>query len=167
MDCVLFRHGIAADREMWTGTDAERPLTSRGIEKTRRAAAGLRRLEIEPTHILASPLTRAAQTAELLQEALRFRNAIQLCDELLPDAPPDKLLVLLSALPFDSSVVCIGHEPHLGEAAGILLFGRPVAGLSLKKAGACMIRFDGAPRAGQGELNWWVTPAQLRSLRKP
>ena len=30
MDCVLFRHGIAAERDEWEGPDADRPLTERG-----------------------------------------------------------------------------------------------------------------------------------------
>ena len=79
---------------------------------------------------------------------------------------PDKLLVLLGSLPPDACVVCVGHEPHLGEAAGVMLLGRPVSGLSLKKAGACLIAFDGTPRAGQGALHWWLTPSLLRGLRK-
>lgn len=166
MDCLLFRHGIAADREAWDGPDADRPLVPRGIEKTRKAAGGLRRLDVMPDLVLSSPYTRAIETAKLVQDALRFRGDLRICDELLPEAPPDKLLVLLGSLPPDAFVVSVGHEPHLGEVAGMMLLGRPVAGLSLKKAGACLIAFDGAPRAGQGALHWWLTPALLRDLRK-
>lgn len=166
MDCLLFRHGIAADREEWTGSEADRPLTPKGVQRTRQAAAGLRRLDIIPTVIFSSPLTRAIETAKLAQEALRSRLEIQVCDELLPDVPPDKLFPLLNNLPKDACVVCVGHEPHLGEAAGVMVCGRPVPGLSLKKAGACFIHFDAQPKAGEGTLLWWLTPAQLRSLRK-
>lgn len=166
MDCLLFRHGIAAERGAWEGPDADRPLVPRGIEKTRKAAAGLRRLDVTPDVILSSPFTRAVETAGLLKDALRFTGDLRICDELVPEAPPDKLLVLLGSLSPDAFVLCVGHEPHLGEAAGVMLLGRPVAGLSLKKAGACLIAFDGAPRAGQGALHWWLTPALLRDLRK-
>lgn len=166
MDCILFRHGVAADREAWDGPDADRPLVPRGIEKTRKAAGGLRRLEVMPDLMLSSPYTRAIETAKLVQEALRFKGDIRISDELVPEAPPDKLLVLLGSLPPDTCVLCVGHEPHLGEVSGVMLLGRPVAGLSLKKAGSCLIAFDGAPRAGQGALNWWLTPALLRDLRK-
>lgn len=166
MDCLLFRHGLAADRDAWDGPDAERPLVPRGIEKTRKAAAGLRRLDVVPDVLLSSPYRRARETAALLQEALRLKGDLRICDELVPDAPPDKLLGLLAALPPDAVVACVGHEPHLGEAAAVMLFGKAVAGLALKKAGACLIAFDGAPKAGQGALEWWVTPSLLRSLRK-
>ena len=166
MDCILFRHGIAADRDAWDGPDADRPLVPRGIEKTRKAAEGLRRLEAMPDLILSSPYTRAVETAKLVQNVLRYKGDIRLCDELVPEAPPEKLLVLLGSLPADAVVACVGHEPHLGEAAGVMLFSKPVAGLSLKKAGACLIAFDGLPRAGQGALHWWLTPSLLRDLRK-
>lgn len=166
MDCLLFRHGIAVDREKWDGLEAQRPLTSKGAEKTREAAAGLLRLSVFPTHVLSSPFVRALETAKLVRDVLRVRGEIQVCDELLPDAPPDKLFPILGSLPPDACVVCVGHEPHLGEAAGVMLFGKPVAGLSLKKAGACCITFESAPKAGQGVLRWWMTPSQLRSLRK-
>ncbi len=166
MDCILFRHGIAVDREDWEGSEPERPLTTKGVERTEKAAAGLRRLAVIPTHILSSPFTRAHQTAKIVREQLHARAEVQLCDELLPDAPPDKVFPLLGSLPNDACVICVGHEPHLGEAAGMMVFGRPAVGLSLKKAGACLISYDAVPRAGYGALSWWLTPAQLRGFRK-
>jgi phosphohistidine phosphatase len=166
MDCLLFRHGIAIDPEDWEGEEALRPLTPKGIEKAREAVAGLRRLDLVPTHILSSPFKRAIDTAKLLSEQFKAHLEVQVCDELLPDAPSDKLLPLLASLPDDACVACVGHEPQLGEAAGVMLFGRPVAGLSLKKAGACCIGFERPPKAGGGFLKWWMTPAQLRKLAK-
>ncbi|MEW6545234.1 MAG: histidine phosphatase family protein [Nitrospirota bacterium] len=166
MDCLLFRHGLAVDREEWKGPEPERPLTARGIEKTRQAVRGLVKLGITPTHLLASPFVRALETARLIREVSRARVELQACEELVPDAPPDKLLPLLANLPEDACVICVGHEPHLGEAAGVMLFGKPVGGLSLKKAGACCVRFERGPKIGQGLLRWWLTPSQLRELGK-
>ena len=166
MDCVLFRHGIAVGREVWDGPEPERPLTPKGTEKTRQAAAGLVRVVNTPTHLLSSPFARAMETAKVIRDEFRLRTEIQVCDELTPDSPPDKLFAVLAGFPQDACVVCVGHEPHLGEAAGIMLFAKPTTGLSLKKAGACCIEFEKFPRGGQGALRWWLTPAQLRSLRK-
>lgn len=166
MDCILFRHGIAVDRDEWTGDDSERPLTRDGVEKTRQAAAGLLRLGIVPTHVLSSPLARALETAQIIVEGFRAGPHVQRCDGLVPDAPPEELIAALSELPQDSCVICVGHEPHLGKAAGVMVAGKPAAGLSLKKAGACCIRFEDVPKAGAGSLRWWLTPAVLRLLRK-
>lgn len=164
MECILFRHGIAAERDEWKGPEAQRPLTAKGAERTAEAAAGLDCLGVKPTHVLSSPLTRAVETAKILVEKLPGRPEIRICDELVPDAPPDKLFPVLAALPEDACVLCVGHEPHLGEAAGVMLFGQATPGLTLKKAGACCIRFEEAPRGKQGLLRWWLTPWQLRYL---
>jgi phosphohistidine phosphatase len=166
MDCLLFRHGIAMDREDWDGPEAQRPLTSKGVEKTREVVAGLLTLGIIPTHVFSSPFTRALETARIVRDTSRLRGEVQIVDELLPDAPPDKLFPILGSLPEHSRIVCVGHEPHLGEAAGVMVFGKPAGGLSLKKAGVCCVRFEHAPRPGQGMLRWWLTPSQLRRLRR-
>ncbi|MGQ0811933.1 MAG: SixA phosphatase family protein [Nitrospiraceae bacterium] len=166
MECILFRHGIAIDRVEWTGEEPDRPLSEKGAAKTKQGVGGLLRLDIAPTHILSSPLTRAQDTAKILQESLQARVPIRLCDELVPDAHPDKLVSLLHTLPPEACVVCVGHEPHLGDVAGLMLFGKSAPGLSLKKAGACSIYFEDSPKAAEGVLHWWLTPGQLRSLRK-
>jgi phosphohistidine phosphatase len=165
MDCLLIRHGIAIDRAAWDAPDEERPLTPKGAEKTRRAALGLRRLGLKPTHLLSSPLVRAVETAKILQTAFRLKeDDLQPRKELLPEAPWDRLLHLLVSLPPAACVLCVGHEPHLSRTAGGLLFGASSGGLMLKKAGACCIRFEGVPKAGEGLLRWWLMPSQLRAL---
>lgn len=167
MDCILFRHGIAAERDDWKGPDAQRPLTAKGAEKTAEAAAGLASLGVKPTHLFASPYVRAVETAKLLRETLAERLELRLCDELVPEAPPDKLFPLLASLPEDACVICVGHEPHLGDTAGVMLAGQALPGLALKKAGACCIRFEDPPGSGRGLLRWWLTPWQLRHCAKP
>ncbi len=164
MDCLLFRHGIAVERDEWDGEGAARPLTPKGAAKVREAAAGLGALEVIPSVLLASPLIRAVETAKLIREVLRLKPEVKLCDELRPEWPPDKLLALLASFPETACVLCVGHEPQLGEAAGLMLCGKVTPGLSFKKAGACCVRFDGAPEAGRGTLAWWMGPGPLRKL---
>lgn len=165
MDCILFRHGIAVAVDEWEGVESDRPLTEKGGRRARQAGEGLVELEVKPTHLLSSPFLRAHETAKLLQDLFRPRLTIRLADELLPESPPDKMFPLLASLPPDACVICVGHEPHLGDTAGCMLFGKPSAGLSLKKAGACLIRFTEAPKPGRGVLEWWLSAGQLRRLR--
>jgi phosphohistidine phosphatase len=164
MDCILFRHGIAVDRDAWNGEEEERPLTPKGVEKTRQAAAGLLHLDVAPTAILVSRLVRALETAKLIRDTFHL-GGIQQCPELLPDAPPEKLFGVLRSLPPETCVICVGHEPHLGWTAGVMLFGKPVSGMKFKKAGAACIRFEEEPRPGAGLLRWWMGAAHLRMLR--
>ncbi len=164
MHCLLLRHGIAVSPCEWKGTDLTRPLTREGIEKTNKAVDGLRTLGIQPTHMLSSPLTRTQETARIAHSRLGIATDIQLCPELVYDQPPSLLLPLLHQLPVHAYVMCVGHEPHLGQTAALMLAGTACPGLSLKKAGAVLISFTGEARPGQGCLEWWIPPAQLRLL---
>jgi phosphohistidine phosphatase len=166
MDCVLIRHGIAVERDEWEGQDADRPLTERGAKRVAQVAAGLRWLGVEPAHILSSPCVRAVETARILQVAFTDRPAIRLADELLSDAAPEQLLTLLHELPAESCVLCVGHEPHLGSAASVMLTGKPSNAFPFKKAGACLIEMPVPVKPGRGTLRWWMGPAQLRELSK-
>ncbi|MEK7764249.1 MAG: histidine phosphatase family protein [Nitrospirota bacterium] len=164
MDCILLRHGIAVERDEWEGLEADRPLTERGAKRVVQVAAGLNRLGVKPTHVLSSPLIRAIETAKIVHRSLRVRSAIQIVDELLPDAPPDRFLSILHNLPPDASVLCIGHEPQLGMAASVLLSGRATTSFPLKKAGACLIELSLQAKPDRGVLRWWLTPRQLREM---
>jgi phosphohistidine phosphatase len=166
MDCILFRHGIAVEPQEWDGPEARRPLTAKGAEKVREAAEGLIRLDIQPTHVVSSPFLRTGQTAEILREVLRFSPEMIRWNELLSDAPPHLLFERLGKLPKDACVLCVGHEPHLSAAAGLMIAGGLVSGRVFKKGGACSIRFEGTVKPGEGLLRWWLMPMQLRALGK-
>ena len=164
MDCLLLRHGIAVERDEWEGPDTDRPLTEKGKQRMREVAAGLNRLEVQPTHVLSSPLIRAIETAKIAHRSLRVRSAVHIVDELLPDAPPDRLLSILHDLPPESCVLCVGHEPHLGMAASVMLTGKPSTAFPFKKAGVCLIELSIPAKPGRGVLRWWLTPGQLRAM---
>lgn len=166
MDCILIRHGIAAEREEWEGPDADRPLTERGTKRTAQVAAGLKWLDVQPTHVFSSPFVRAMETAEILHASLAVKSKIQRVEELLPDAPPEQLLSLFRDLPADACVLCVGHEPHLGLAASAMLVGKPSTSFQFKKAGGCLIELPTPPKVSRGVLRWWMEPGQLRALGK-
>lgn len=166
MDCVLLRHGIAVERGEWEGPDADRPLTERGAKRVAQVAAGLKRLDVQPTHVLSSSLIRAIETAKIAHRLLRVHSAVRIVDELLPDAPPSRLLSILHDFPPESCVLCVGHEPQLGMAASVFLSGRASASFPLKKAGACLIELSIPAKPGRGVLRWWLTPSQLWAMGK-
>ena len=164
MDCLLLRHGIAVERDEWEGPEADRPLTERGATRVGQVAVGLKRLDVQPTHVLSSPLIRAIETAKIVHRSLRVRSAVQIVDALLPDASPDRLLSILHDLPPESCVLCVGHEPQLGVAASVMLAGKSSTAFPFKKAGACLIELSIPAKPGRGILRWWLTPAQLRDI---
>lgn len=167
MIVVLFRHGPAGRRDAsrWPD-DGLRPLTARGIERTKEAGRGLARLLDDISCVVTSPLTRAAQTADILQDELEPERALEVLDGLSPGGSWRPVLKRLEACGPNDVVVLVGHEPDLGKIGGMLLFGAPATGLPLKKAGACVIHFVGRPQAGEGRLDAFLPPRVLRALAR-
>jgi phosphohistidine phosphatase len=166
MECVLIRHGIAVERDEWEGTDENRPLTERGKKRVRQAAAGLVALGCKPTHLFTSPFVRAYDTARLLRAAVCPNVKVDTREELAVGAKPEQLVSILHALPSDSVVLCVGHEPFLGEVVSLFLCGKMLPNFPFKKAGAACIEAEGTVKAGQCRLCWSFPPMQLRVLGK-
>lgn len=166
MRLILFRHGPAgeADATKWPD-DRLRPLTPRGMRRTREAARGLARLEPGVTLIVSSPLERAVQTAAILRDVLEIEAPVVEQPELAVGGAIRELLKALPEGTEGEAIVLVGHEPHLGKLAGTLLFGAP-AHMPIKKAGACAVQFDGPPQSGAGQLAWFLPPRALRRLKR-
>jgi phosphohistidine phosphatase len=165
MELLIVRHGIAFERnaKRWPD-DRERPLSPRGVLRTRQAAAGLRRLVPRPGRVLTSPLERAKQTAAILTQYAAWPRA-SLCGELEPGALSEALLALLSHAR-EARLALVGHEPDLGRLIASCLPGEPRdAAFGLRKMGIALLDFPGAVRAGRGALCWLVPPKMLRAAR--
>jgi phosphohistidine phosphatase len=163
MDVMIVRHAIAVDREeaaVLDMADRDRPLTKKGRSRARRAFKSLSRRTPQVLSLFSSPLLRAVETAELLSEA--YDVDYEETPALLPEAAPEELATLLAEDAGVSPVAVVGHEPHLSQWVGWALAGKPRSLVELRKAGACLVRFDDAPRAGQGRLVWLSPPSLLR-----
>jgi phosphohistidine phosphatase len=162
MILYLIRHGIAVDRtDPKCPPEPERPLTARGVQKTRSAALGLGALGAKPEVLITSPFVRAAQTAEIFAEALGFSlDKIRVNDSLKPAGNPSEIVKEISHLRA-KEVACFGHAPHLDLTIAHLA-GARAPFTELKKAGvAC---FEHVSSHGGWELRWILTPKVLRDL---
>lgn len=145
MELILWRHADAHD-----GTpDAERKLTAKGKRQARRVAKWLRKRLPKDARILASPAVRAQRTARELSRRFETVAAIGLsarADGLLKAAGwPDA---------GEATVVVVGHQPTLGEAAALALTGR-AAPWSLQKGALIWIK---SPDGNGATLLAAVTP---------
>src|SRR5215470_8731961 len=150
MILYIVRHGIAVDStDPSSPPDSERPLTARGVKKTRLAALGLAKFDIKPESIITSPLVRAVQTAEIFAEALGYPpSKIRSSEHLKPAADPAEFLKEVSRIKAKEAI-CFGHAPHLDTMISQLAGSRGVF-TSLKKAGvAC---FERGVSQGRWEL---------------
>ncbi|CAA9556180.1 MAG: hypothetical protein AVDCRST_MAG88-1127 [uncultured Thermomicrobiales bacterium] len=172
MQLYLLRHGDAADRV--TGgyeRDEDRPLTEKGREEARRAAAALANLGVAVDLLLTSPLLRASQTATLAAERLRPRRGPERSAAFAPGRRPEETLDALRSYEGEDTepdaprrVVLVGHMPDLGNLAGWLVWGRGDLTVTLRTGGLCRIDLPGRPGAARGELRWLLPPALLRRL---
>ncbi|MBL8037498.1 MAG: histidine phosphatase family protein [Nitrospira sp.] len=167
MECILFRHGIAIEPDEWTGTEEDRPLTDQGKRRTRQAAQGIVLLGCQPTYLFTSPFVRAYDTARIVRMAVCPTLELETRNELTVGTKPDQLMALLRTLPSDAVVLCVGHEPLLGEVASLLLCGKVLPNFPLKKAGAASLELTNGVKPGQARLRWWLRPGQLRAIGKP
>ncbi len=166
MDCILVRHGIAVEPDDWEGAEENRPLTEKGKRRARQAAEGLAALDCRPTHLFTSPFVRAYDTARLLRAVVCPTLKVETREELAVGAKPEQLVGLFRTLPSDAMVVCVGHEPQLGEVVSLLICGKVFPNFPLKKAGAACVESEGGISPGQGRLCWWLQPMQLRAIGK-
>jgi len=159
----IVRHAIAEDFSS-SGRDEDRALTAEGRKKMRRAARGLASLGVSPAHLLASPLVRAQQTAEIVVEAFP-RLRIETCDLLAPGVDERALTRLLNGSYASGDVMLVGHEPDLGELLSFWLTGSRGGVETRFKKGACAcIASSTLPPVGKAVLEWLLTAGQLGSL---
>lgn len=128
MNVFVLRHGAAVSRIPAGGRDADRPLSEPGRDLLRAALAGWVRLLPPADLILASPLLRARQSAELLQAAFAGKPPIRIDPHLVPEA---NLEILLGEFPDAESFVLVTHMPLAGELLGRLVAGTSRASVSL------------------------------------
>ena len=159
----LVRHGVAVDpADPECPADPERPLTRKGIEKTRAAMLGLRAQGIAPDVFISSPLLRAVQTAAIAAEILRYPlDKIRRADCLKPDAGPAELWKELASVKA-KEVICFGHAPNLDLVIASALGARSLV-TSLKKAGVACVELD-LVAPPKGRLAWLLPPKILRLL---
>jgi phosphohistidine phosphatase len=148
----FLRHGDAGAPAAGMADD-ERELTDAGIAALRAAAPLWRRLNLRPDVVLASPLRRARQTAELLCEAIGGEPVTD--DVLRPGAGWPDLARAMARHPDARRVLFVGHEPDLGSAI-VELSG--AASVRMRKGSLACLEFYGTPEPGGAEIAWLIDP---------
>ncbi|MFN9923115.1 MAG: phosphohistidine phosphatase SixA [Cyanobacteriota bacterium] len=165
-ELLLLRHGIAEDLDPERG-DASRPLSPRGRARTRAVLQRLRALELTADRLLASPLVRARQTAEIAVEE-GLAPVLELAEPLAPGGDPLPLLSLWAGAGHSPEpeaprrrLLLVGHEPDLGRLAARLI-GAPPQAIALRKAGLALLRLPQGPlQEGTASLLLLLPPKVL------
>jgi len=124
MDLILWRHAEAEEG----ANDLARELTPKGHKQAARVAEWLLQRLPSRFALISSPAARAQQTAQALGIPLKTAK------EIAPGAPVSAILKAAGWPDHKGTVVLVGHQPDLGQAAAFLVCGSQ-GGVSIKKGG--------------------------------
>jgi phosphohistidine phosphatase len=154
---LLIRHAEAANRDQdrWPD-DTTRPLVGKGRKRHRRMARRLRRRGLVPRLLLASPLLRAWETAEITAEETGSPPPVS-CEALAGPPQLERIATAIGRRDDDAVVGLVGHEPWLGELASLLLVGDGRLAVDFPKSGVLGLRLERVA-AGAGTLDFFMRP---------
>jgi phosphohistidine phosphatase len=117
MQLYLVQHGLAKPKEQ----DPARSLSAVGREEVERVARAAAAAGVRPVSILHSGKTRAQETAAGFAEHLEPAAGVQAIEGLDPLDPPQVARERVEQA--DEDLMLVGHLPHLGRLAALLLAG--------------------------------------------
>ena len=169
MQLLVVRHADAGDKREFaqqTGKpDDQRPLSTKGHQQMVAVADALVKIVPECTRVVSSPYVRATQTAGYVRAAYGIEKEIT-TEMLEPDVSPEQTAEWLRDNPARGVTAIVGHEPHLSTFVTWLLAGSRDSRVNMRKAGACLLRLDDKVRAGESELQWFLSPDQLAAIAR-
>ena len=165
MMLYLMRHAEAV--ELGTAgitRDADRPLTDKGRRQAKRMGILLKRLDVKIDRILASPLVRARETAELVIATAHLNTKPLPVEALKPSGRDDAMWDAVR----DSggeAVLVIGHLPSIASLAGSLLGSLSEQPLWFHKSSLAALYCEArANRKPSFRLEWMASPAMAKRL---
>lgn len=150
----FMRHGDAGDKRAWQGSDAERPLSELGVERTKAAAVHFARTGFRPTRIITSPLVRATQTAAIVADVLEVQDIVEVDERLAPGFDVAVFRRILKEHPGQDRLFLVGHEPSLSAVIQDVMGGGSII---LKKGGVARLDVDHLTPPS-GRLAWLDSP---------
>lgn len=158
---LIMRHGEALPGF----PDNQRRLSDNGRREASAMGAWLSAredLELTRLRVVASPYTRAQQTAALVVEALPGVVEIDTLDIITPDDAPEAVVEWLLGEADDVPLLIVSHMPLVAALTGLLVEGRSDGGVGF--ATAAIAELTGEVRAsGCLSLRRLTTPAEVES----
>ena len=157
---TLFRHATAEDRSPDIA-DAERALIKKGENQVLRVAAFCKNNNLKPESLYCSPLRRARQTAELLQDALPGCPPAETANWLNTNTSPQTMLAELERLnkKGDTDIWLVGHEPDFSDFVAWVIK-TPKTCIDIKKASLTRLNLEFSDPIS-AELLWSIPCALM------
>lgn len=165
MDLYILRHGDAGPNRSSSAEDNARELTEHGRAEVERLFEQVKNAGLKPPSIiLASPLIRARQTAEIVKRVWSGSGDINTAPSLVSGDILRMMAEISELYPLHHAVLLAGHEPSLSTLASAILAGRDRSFIELDKAGLIHISvYQPDPVRMRGFLRMYLAPHHLRT----
>ena len=116
---ILFRHA----KSSWSldVSDRDRPLTEKGIRKTKKISIASKNILFKTEAFYSSPANRAIHTASIIINKLNLSFSNLYIEENLYTFESSKLIKFIRDIPNSfSNVICVGHNPAFTNVTNLL-----------------------------------------------
>ena len=153
MVLYLVQHAEAKKEE----EDPARDLTEKGLMDIESVAHHMKRLHVQVSRIFHRGKTRAVSTAKILARHLRPAAGVSEAPGLAPLDDPEIWADRIASL--DEDIMLVGHLPHLGKLAALLISGdQERSVINFQMGGAVRLR---RMTAGQWAVDWMIVPETI------
>ena len=150
MYLYLMQHAEAKREE----DDPARYLTEKGRRDIESIAHHMKRLHVQVRQIFHSDKTRAQSTAKVLARYLQPPAGVSGASGLAPLDDPEIWASRIAEM--DEDILLVGHFPHLGRLATLLMGGdKERSVINFQMGGVVRLR---RMEAGQWAVDWMVVP---------
>lgn len=158
----IARHGEAvAVGAPGVYSDFDRHLSPAGVAKLQKQAQGLQRMGAQWQKVLSSPLLRARQTAEILNQPIQA--ALEMT-EALGDRPSIQTLVSTLQQIQETQILLVTHQPFVGQLTSWFLSGRLDTAFHFSTGAMACIKVYQLCETPRGELQWFNSSQILQAL---
>jgi phosphohistidine phosphatase len=161
MTLYLLRHGIAEDYS--PEGDTGRRLTLQGTFQVAMIAKGLHKLGVHFDRIIASPLVRAQETAEIIGRITEFHGTIERDIRLQPEERFEIVSAMIAECSDISSILFVGHQPAMGRIVGGLCAGGELD-IDVPPAALRVVSVHSLRPHARGTLLWSLSPSVVEAL---
>jgi phosphohistidine phosphatase len=156
IELYLLRHAHAGDPAKWSGDDSERPLSSKGRDQAVRLGRHLAAIGFATDALIASPLARARETAEIVAEYLRV--PVRVDDRLAAPVSAAVVERILADAGDPVRPVLVGHDPDFSELLTLLT---GAGSITIRKGAMARVDVERPLTLGEGVLGWLLPPELL------
>jgi phosphohistidine phosphatase len=160
MNLYLMRHADAGVSRGNPTLDAKRALIKEGKDQCMLMARMLSAFKVQIDVIIASPLKRAMQTAQLVGTEFGYEGKVEVSPALGLNGSFSEFQQMLTRYADREGVLVVGHNPNLFQFLGRMITGNGGAAIRMRKGSIARVDLDRHPAL----LRWLIDPRMARAI---